>query len=160
VFNPSPFVNQYQSASTLGCTPSARVLFAAADDAPDGTHGPAPDALERLDPAFLCADRIAPQSSGVRIKGLQNGIPYVIGVTSVDKNGNASPIIEAILQRPIPTRDFYNGYRQAGGAAEGGYCALARGGRVAGAAEIAVGGALLMMAARRRRRRRIQPERP
>ena len=108
-----------------------------------------PDGIVDLDPKFLCADRT--RGTEARISILENGIPYVVGVASVDKHGNASQIVQGRLQVPIPTTDFYRGYRAVGGAADGG-CAYG-GGRVAGAG---AGGALLItvvaLAIRRRRR--------
>jgi len=62
--------------------------------------------------------------------------------------GNPSPIDVAYLQTPIPTRDFYQGYREAGGTAEGGYCAYGRG----RPGWFAVGGMMLVLVLWRRRR--------
>jgi hypothetical protein len=72
-------------------------------------------------------------------------------VAAVDNSGNPSAITSAVLQTPIPTRDFYRGYREAGGQAEGGFCAYGRG--HPGAAGGAVVGVALALAARRKRRR-------
>jgi hypothetical protein len=91
----------------------------------EGQRGPAPPRLQALDPAFLCSNLLTSQTR-TRISVLQNGIPYVVGVASVDRYGNASAIEEAVLQVPIPTVDFYRSYRDAGGEAEGGFCAVAR----------------------------------
>jgi hypothetical protein len=126
-----------------------------ADDQPSGgSSGTAPDKLAQLDPQFTCSDII--RSAGpVRLFQLQNGIPYVVGVASVDKSGNASPIENVVLQVPIPTRDFYRSYREEGGAAEGGFCAVAPGaGRRTPWLALAVLGPLAAIAIRRARRRR------
>lgn len=91
----------------------------------DAAHGVpilAPDELRGLDPTFACSD-LQTSATDARISGLQNGIPYVVGVAAVDRVGNASPIEVAHVQSPILTRDFYRGYREAGGQAEGGFCA-------------------------------------
>jgi hypothetical protein len=136
------------TTSALTQAPGPAVIAA---EVMNGTEIAAPDEFRRLDPAFLCSGQLT--SSGEwRIKILQNGIPYVVGVAAVDNKGNASPIETAFVQAPIATRDFFRGYRDAGGAAEGGYCAFGTRGRpchwtVAG---VALG---LVLLARRRRKR-------
>ncbi len=89
-----------------------------------GSSGPAPVGLATLDPQFVCS-KIITAESRLRLFQLQNGIPYAVAVASVDKRGNASVIDSAVLQVPIPTRDFYRSYREGGGSAEGGFCAIA-----------------------------------
>jgi len=118
-----------------------------------GTPVLAPDAFRKRDPKYLCSDLLTSQNSA-RITGLQNGAPYVVGVASVDKHGNASVIETAILQSPVPTRDFYRAYRAEGGDAEGGFCVYGRrGGRPVGALGpgLAIAAAMLWRARRRRR---------
>lgn len=88
-------------------------------------RGPAPDNLAALDPTFTCSNLITSQTS-TRLRRLQNGIPYVVGVVAIDKRGNASPLTEVVAQAPIQTIDFYSGYRREGGAAQGG-CVLTAG---------------------------------
>lgn len=116
----------------------------------DGEVSTAPDTFFRLDTAFVCSEMI-PSGTSARLSGLQNGIPYAVGVASVDERGNASPIQDVVVQVPIPTRDFYRGYREAGGEAEGGYCAYGRrGGR---SAALILGAAALAVIGLRRKRR-------
>jgi hypothetical protein len=132
------------------------VQFALAGDAEgDGIPGPAPAAFTRLDPDFLCSDLLTTQTSK-RLTGLQNGVPYLVGVAAVDKSGNASPITSAYMQVPIPTRDFYTGYRTDGGEAEGGFCRVAPTGRRPGAIELGAttGFGVVVLITRRRRARR------
>ncbi len=90
----------------------------------DGFAVPAPDPFVYQDRAYLCAGLLTSQTSA-RVAILQNYVPYVVGVAAVDVRGNASAISTAVMQHPIATRDFYKGYRDAGGAAEGG-CSWAR----------------------------------
>lgn len=140
VFDPSPYDAQYESAKTRCPAETAPATGAAVtvdsqlaasiaqEVVTDQATGPfsAPGQFLDLDPRYLCSGLVTTQGN-VRLATLQNGIPYLVGVASVDKSGNASPVESVFLQRPIPTRDFYRGYRAAGGADEGGYCAVARG---------------------------------
>ncbi len=91
---------------------------------PQPAQGPfvAPAHFEALNTDYVCSDLLVSQTSA-RLQILQNNIPYLVGVATIDLHGNASPITNVYLQRPIATRDFYKGYRMAGGEAEGGYCA-------------------------------------
>jgi hypothetical protein len=116
-------------------------------------RGAPPPPLARLDPAFTCSDLLTAGTS-TRIRGLQNGIPYLVGVVAVDQRGNASKLTEVVLGTPTQTRDFYSGYRRDGGGAEGGYCALLPAGTSGAAgASWAVAGLGLALVLRRRARR-------
>jgi hypothetical protein len=107
VFNPSYFKgNEYQSQRTE--CPEKTLAPSAAESA----------AFNRLDPAFLCSGLLT-TSAEWRIKGLQNGIPYQVGVAAVDTHGNASLIETTLVETPVPTVDFYDAYRAAGGQASG-----------------------------------------
>lgn len=83
-------------------------------------------AFSDLDKNFICSDVLTPTETSHRIKDLQNGLSYLVGVAAVDKSGNISPINNVLSAIPVPTVDFYTDYRDAGGAAEGGYCSLTR----------------------------------
>jgi hypothetical protein len=164
VFEPGAFTPDITTAAGLTaagqCNPTATTplitgaTFASAEDA-NGEPGIAPAALHDLRPDFACSELITTKTSA-RISTLQNGIPYLVGVAGVDKAGNASPIELAVLQRPIPTRDFYRGYRMAGGEAEGGFCALRGRGQRAGVRAsdlLVIGLPLAVLGARMARRR-------
>jgi hypothetical protein len=69
-----------------------------------------PTALADLNTNFLCSGFLGVSDTSARIKVLQNGIPYGIGVAAVDTHGNASPIV-AQYQKPVQTLDFYHQYR-------------------------------------------------
>ena len=136
--------------------PFAQTSDAGANGAAE--RGPAPAALATLDPKYVCSDLLTSGTS-TRIYRLQNKIPYVVGVVAVDKRGNPSKLTDVVLQSPTPTRDFYNGYRQSGGAAEGGYCVLASTGdsrlaQNARAGWVVMGLGLVALGLRRRHRRR------
>jgi hypothetical protein len=114
-----------------------------------------PPAFKDLDPNYLCSGLVPTTQDSIRIGGLQNGAPYQVGVASVDTHGNASPIQSAFFQRPVPTIDFYQAYRQAGGQSPGGYCSLAgRGARLGAISFLAGSGLLALIIFRRRRRAR------
>ncbi|MDX2021890.1 MAG: hypothetical protein SF187_16755 [Deltaproteobacteria bacterium] len=123
-------------------------------NASKGVEYGAPDPFRSLNPAYVCSDLLRTQRS-VRITGLQNNIPYLVGVATLDLNGNASPITSVLLQKPIPTRDFFDGYKRAGGDASGGFCSVGGRGRI-GVASL-LGWAMVALVfrgiARRRRKR-------
>lgn len=175
VYAESSYDDQYRTAETE-CPSSATVQplrradgpqlppLAQAQQADDGAgevngtreaEGPftAPTPFATLDTRFVCSELLVSQDS-TRLTGLQNEIPYLVGVATIDLHGNASPIESVLLQRPFATRDFFRGYREADGQAVGGYCAMARPGSrggVAGLAGFALGVWLLRQGLRRRR---------
>ena len=140
---------------TQATVTSSHALLADAPPA-EGAKGFAPPRLAALDPDFACSDILTGGRAERRLYQLQNGIPYVVGVASVDRRGNASPIENVVLQVPIPTRDFYRNYREEGGSAEGGFCAVSRGRDTQSARwlSIALLAPLVVLAARRSRRGR------
>ena len=113
----------------------------------------APAAFQNLDPNYLCSGLLPPSQASTRISILQNGIHYTVGVASVDTHGNASPILSGFVQTPVPTVDFYQEYRQAGGQSTGGYCSLTGRGARLGAISFAAGSGLVALIIFRRRRR-------
>jgi hypothetical protein len=162
VFKPGSFSPPYASIASICGQPPAAALtagFTYASEVPlTGQSGSAPPQFRFLDPAFACSGILSRTETSYRIKTLQNDIPYLVGVASVDISGNASPIDNVLLQLPVPTRDFYRGYREAGGSAGGG-CALAKRGARDGAGWILAGGVPLaaLLLWRRRRRRGARP---
>lgn len=62
------------------------------------------------------------------VKGLTNFVTYNIVVAAVDGSGNVGPPSTEACNYPAPVNDFWDLYREAGGQAGGGFCAL-RGGR-------------------------------
>lgn len=115
------------AAGAGGTTTSPVLTYAQADDTiPVGKTFAAPAQFTNLDPNYVCHNLVTTQKS-VRIDGLQNGAPYLVGVSAVDRSGNASPIKTVVFGEPVPTRDFLAGYKEAGGEAEGGYCTFSGG---------------------------------
>lgn len=60
-----------------------------------------PQAFRNLGPRFLCSGRLSATNLSHRLRLLQNGVPYTVGVAAVDISGNASPIRKAFVQSPI-----------------------------------------------------------
>jgi hypothetical protein len=106
-----------------------------------------PEAFGDLDPAYLCSNLLT-TTNNWRIKILQNGIKYAVGVASVDTHGNASIIDTIYVQAPVLTKDFYRGYREAGGEASG--CTYGSGALPGGLALAALATLALVRARRRR----------
>jgi hypothetical protein len=110
-----------------------------------------------LDPRYVCSERLAKTVRNTRIQGLQNGIPYSFAVVTIDKVGNPSPITSVQLVYPTLSEDAYRHYREEGGQATGGFCAVAIGSRVGRWALVPLGlAAALAWLVRRRRRARAQ----
>lgn len=53
-----------------------------------------------LDPKYLCSGLLPASSTSHRITGLQNGIPYAVGVAAVDKYGNIGAISDIVYSLP------------------------------------------------------------
>jgi hypothetical protein len=79
--------NQVCNAGTFGAAYMAASMVCPTT-VPPTTVG----SLTSLDPSYLCSGLIAPTATSYRIAGLQNGIPYGVGVAAVDKHGNISAI--------------------------------------------------------------------
>jgi hypothetical protein len=83
--------------------------------------------VEGSDPTFVCSPVLSAESTGYRVKILQNQITYAAAVVAIDNSGNASaPMVG--YGTPIKTLSFYETYRnenpQDPGGASGGFCAL------------------------------------
>jgi hypothetical protein len=116
------------------------------------------NAIDALDPAYVCSGLLSAQATTARIEVLQNQITYAAAVVAVDNSGNASqPIIH--FGTPIKTLSFYDVYRNEPppGGASGGFCSLStarpRAKTTAGALGLFALGAVVLAVARRRRRK-------
>jgi hypothetical protein len=155
VFDPSYYTSQYQTSQIL-CPPGTSTTATATATAAGKTTAvevTAPAIFQNLDTKYLCSDLLPSTQSSARIGILQNGIPYTVGVASVDTSGNASPIAMGFVQRPVPTINFYQAYRDAGGQSPGGYCALAGQNARLGVISFLAGIGFLGLVIFRRRRR-------
>ena len=139
-------------ATDAGDARQAGNTTGAATPYPAGELTVAPQPLRRLDPLFLCTDFLT-TSSGVRIRGLENDVDYVVGVAAVDKHGNPSAIETAVRQRPQPSRDFFDAYLAEGGKADGG-CTVNGDGPASRDGWVALALAALALAVARKRSRR------
>jgi hypothetical protein len=135
---------------SFGAPKYATAAILCPDSAPTD---PNPSQFNNLDEAYLCSGLIPSTNKSARIEGLQNGAPYGVGVAAIDRYGNISPIGAADIhyEWPVPTVDFYSEYREQGGSAQGGFCALAgRNARSGVAALIFVAGMAAILRLRRR----------
>jgi hypothetical protein len=93
-------------------------------------------------------------ASQFNVTGLINGLQYNIAIAGVDALGNVGPLSTLQCGTPQPVDDFWKKYREAGGQAGGGFCALEAAGAPAGSAALFGGMASVVVAAWRRRRRK------
>jgi hypothetical protein len=138
-----------------------------ASDPPPGLNGH----LLALDPNFICSPLLAATSTSYRLKILENGITYGVGLVAIDSHYNASPVLFD-WGKPEKTLNFYDVYRNGDssnnmpngpgpdpGRASGGYCSIGSVGSVGAGALGGVAAATLLLgaaglvAARRRGRR-------
>jgi len=108
-------------------TPAAIDAGLGADAGPTADAGPGPDAgtpangtIESLDPMFLCGSAGGTDTS-LRITGLENGIPYRVVLLSIDNARNVTAI-DMKTETPKAVEDFWEDYKDKGGAANGGVC--------------------------------------
>jgi len=80
-----------QPDSVSAGTPTTATATVTAAGKTTAAEIPAPSSFQNLDPNELCSDLLPTTQSSARIGILQNGIPYTVGVASVDTSGNASP---------------------------------------------------------------------
>ena len=93
-------------------------------------------------------------STTYNLTGLSNGSLYNVVVSAVDNFGNVGPPSSEQCATPAPVDDFFKIYRQDGGGAGGGFCALDIMGAPVGPTAGLVGLGVIGMAAARRRGRR------
>lgn len=107
------------------------------------------------DEAFYCGSVSTGSATSGKITGLKNGVTYAVAVAAVDALENTGPLSNIACDAPGPVDDFFDLYKEAGGAGGGGFCSLGSVPGVAGHAGAA--GTILALAAvallRRRTRR-------
>jgi MYXO-CTERM domain-containing protein len=138
VFDPGSYNYQYMSGFSMcgtGAPPATDPMVSAAGDT-TAVEIDAPQPFQDLDPRYLCSDRIGFSGLGYRLNGLQNDVPFTVGIAAVDISGNASPIRKAFVQKTVagldPLPDPDAGTTDAGATIlgkAGCACAMARAGR-------------------------------
>jgi len=85
-----------------------------------------PPGWTEADPMYLCAESGSSTAKGIRIEGLKNGTPYIVGVLVMDKAGNVAGTYFTSLLVPQPATDFWEDLHDRGSGVEGGFCLLAQ----------------------------------
>ncbi len=98
---------------------------------------------------FICMPDTNTSSGKLTISGLTNDITYAVALTSSDRHGNPGAFSGVTCGTPKLTNDFYTLYRNGGGTAGGGYCAIGPRGASFGLAGVSLLLALLARFARR-----------
>lgn len=94
------------------------------DAGPDGGGGPViPTEFANLDPAFVCATGTF-GATDLRVTGLENGVEYRVAWVGIDPSRNPT-LVDLQTVSPGPLIDFWEDYKNQGGAAQGGYCFVA-----------------------------------
>ncbi|HEY6557157.1 MAG TPA: hypothetical protein VI072_07785 [Polyangiaceae bacterium] len=99
---------------------------------------------------YRCGSATANATEGETDR-LENFQLYAVAVATVDKLGNIGPLSEIECGSPKPVTDFFEAYRNAGGDAGGGFCAIGQ--NPQSGALVFMLGALVMWMVRRRRAR-------
>lgn len=100
-------------------------------------------------------------TTSAQITGLTDNVTYAVAVSAVDSFGNPGPPSSPLCNFPAPVIDFFDLYRDAGGQAGGGFCAIRGGTRLEASSDSPVGswialgtaGVAALAAGRRRRGR-------
>ncbi len=74
----------------------------------------------------LCGSIAGVQATTFTITGLTNFTQYEVAIGSVDAVGNIGPLASEGCAIPQPVKGFAENYRDAGGTAGGGFCAMGR----------------------------------
>jgi hypothetical protein len=77
-----------------------------------------------VDPRYECVAALTSFATTLEVKNVRVGFAYNIAVASIDSFGNRGEISTIECARPVPTDNFWNGYRLAGGSFTGSLCAL------------------------------------
>ena len=88
-------------------------------------------------------------------KPLTNFTTYAVAIAAIDQFGNVGPLSNVFCEKPEPTTDFWENYKNAGGEAGGGFCSVEAAGLPVGSIAVTgIFGLALVGALRRRRKRR------
>jgi hypothetical protein len=103
---------------------------------------------------YLVDSLVGNTTSSYTIQGLTNGFNYTVAVAATDGSANTGPLSTPSCAIPAPVDDFWKRYRQAGGSAGVGFCALETFGEPGAGGVLAASVVLAGAAWARRRRRR------
>ncbi len=104
------------------------------------------------DAKYQCGSGGDKTSTESTATNLVNGTRYAVGVSAVDRYGNAGPISTIVCESPTPTTDFWDSYRAAGGQAGGGFCAFSPTSRTSGTLSLAALGLVIAVSRLRKRK--------
>ncbi|MCA9678517.1 MAG: hypothetical protein KC464_26055, partial [Myxococcales bacterium] len=106
--------------------PTAITLTTPSTDAPDGGTDAfyLPRELAQYNPAYICGETNG-NATGIRIDGLENGVPYYFVLLAVDRVGNFSAVTMHQTLTPRPATDFWEDLQNKGSNVEGGFCLIA-----------------------------------
>ena len=93
--------NQVFRSGTFGAAYMTSATLCSATVPPPSSAG----GFAQLDPSYLCSGLLPTTATSYRITGLQNGIPYGVGVAAVDKYGNLSSVSDTVYASPIPSTE-------------------------------------------------------
>ena len=77
------------------------------------------------DDAWQVMEEADADAEGTTIRDLENGQAYEVTVSAYDEAENESTASDIMVGTPVPVDDFYEYYRGAGGAEDGGFCFVA-----------------------------------
>lgn len=136
---------------TAGATDAGSKTDSGSDAGPDCLGSPlVPGKLP--DETYYCGSGTGNTATSGAVKGLENGTTYAVGVALTDTVNNIGLLSVAECGTPKQVNGFFDQYRNAGGQAGGGFCAIAR--KPAPGAGLAFALALVATMLRRRRRAR------
>jgi MYXO-CTERM domain-containing protein len=87
---------------------------------------------------------------------LENFKTYAVAIAAIDQFGNVGPLSSVFCEKPEPTTDFWENYKNAGGEAGGGFCSVEGAGLPVGSVAVTGIFGLALVGAWRRRRERLR----
>jgi hypothetical protein len=148
------------SATTPSSCPSTVIVSSAFTTSGGGEAGATVSGgtLPPSDPAYQADQSVQGAiSNSQAISGLNNGTQYTVAVASVDKFHNVGPMSAVYCETPQVVNVFWKSYRDAGGEAGGGFCALQLPGAPAGSTSlflVSIAGLVGWVRSQRSRQRR------
>lgn len=110
---------------------------------------------------YLCGSLVGNTGSAVIAESvggqsLKNFTEYAVTVAAIDSFGNTGPLSSVLCETPEPTTDFWESYKNAGGAAGGGLCSAYGAGLPVGSITVMSAVGLAALGTLRRRRRTVR----